>query len=157
ADTILGDFQQDGGTLAPGDSPGLTEIQGNYDMNGGIIEFEFAGGANPFVDYDSIKVEGVATLSGMLDIDLIYPAGGTSPFAPVLGDSFLIVDADGGIQGMPEFDFSGAGLSSGLAWNTNDFSSTGRISIIAAVPEPTGALLLALTSCSILLRRRRSC
>ena len=68
-DTILGDFRQDGGTLAPGDSPGLTDIAGDYELIVGMIEFELEG-LTRGTEYDAIDVDGLATLNGTMDINL---------------------------------------------------------------------------------------
>ena len=41
--TVHGDLLQQGGTLAPGNSPGLTTITGDYTLAGGVLELELAG------------------------------------------------------------------------------------------------------------------
>ena len=148
ADVIVGNFQMNGGVFAPGDSPGLSEIQGNLDMIAGSIEFEI-GGLARIVEFDAIDVDGLAVLDGVIDVDLI------DGFSAVMGDSFLLLDVAGGITGATTFDFGDAGLASGLSWDTANFHSDGIIRVVAAVPEPGTATLLVLAMTGLAIRRRR--
>jgi len=147
ADTVLGDLYQDGGTLSPGDSPGFTDITGDFIMSSGDILFEIDGLLRG-IEFDAIDVAGLAMLDGTMDVDLLG-------YAPMEGDSFLLVDA-GSYSGSATFDFSDAGLGVGLAWDTSSFLTDGTISI-SAVPEPSSAMLiLGLCVVAAIRRRRRT-
>jgi T5SS/PEP-CTERM-associated repeat protein len=141
--TFNGDLVNRGGTLAPGSSPGLTTVNGNYsqDINSTLaIEI---GGLIAGSEYDVLDVTGIAALAGILDVDL-YDLG-SGLFEPAEGDTFDIVTAES-ITG--EFDFlSLVSLGNGLSWqvdylvdaiNTTDVV---RLSVISAVPIPNAMWL----------------
>ena len=147
--TFDGDLIQYGGMLAPGDSPGLTSILGDYSQSSsGSIEFELAGLVRG-TEYDAIDVDGFAALNGIVDINLI------DGFAPEAGDTFFLVNASAYDVGVT-FNFEDAMLGNGLAWDTSSFSDNGTLSVVSAVPEP-GSLgfVLALVAGSMLKRRNR--
>jgi hypothetical protein len=90
-DSFVGNLVNGGGTIAPGASPGLTAVQGDFtQVDGGRLEIEL-GGRAPATEFDRLTVTGGATLAGALDVSLI---GG---FVPAAGDSFEVLRADGGI------------------------------------------------------------
>lgn len=64
-----------GGTVAPGNSPGCTAVNGSL-SNAGTIEIEL-GGTTACDDYDKITVSGTATLGGTLSVSLINGYTGT--------------------------------------------------------------------------------
>ncbi|MEM9352104.1 MAG: glycosyl hydrolase [Planctomycetota bacterium] len=73
--------------------PTTMHIDGNYTQNAdGTLEIDLLDPAT----HDMLDVTGAATLGGLLDVSDV--AG----FAPDFGDSFTLVEADGGILG--EFD-----------------------------------------------------
>ncbi len=88
--TFYGDLLQNGGTLSPGSSAGLTTIDGNYTFNDGTLEIEL-GGITQDTEYDHIHVTNSADLQGDLNVSLI------DDFLPSPGDSFTILSTDGGI------------------------------------------------------------
>ncbi len=111
----------DGGTLAPGNSPGTLLAYGNVVQKAGStleIEIDGAGTANGAGNYDRIVVLGAANT---------YTAGGTlvpilrgitvpatNTFTPALGQGFKFVSAEGGIAGSyATFTQPAAGLMSG--------------------------------------------
>lgn len=110
AATIFGNFTQNGGTLAPGDSPGASLIAGNYDQSaGGRLEVELAGlilGS----EFDHLEVDDIALLGGGLDVLL---AGG---FAPSLGDTFQILRATSVLDVFTSVNLPDVG---DLAWAIN--------------------------------------
>ena len=68
-------LQQDGGVLAPGQSPGITTINGNYDLNAGTLEIELNGTGAAGTAYDQLVVNGLvnlATPNALLDVVLGY-------------------------------------------------------------------------------------
>jgi hypothetical protein len=109
-DSFAGNLVNEGGTISPGASPGLTAVQGDFTQaGGGRLEIEI-GGRAPATEFDRLTVTGAATLAGALDVSLI------DDFVPVAGDSFEVLRADGGI-----FDaFSTTSLPTlpgGLLWD----------------------------------------
>lgn len=76
------------GTVAPGNSPGLFTITGNFANTAtGKLETELGGNATAGVDYDLLSVSGNAAIDGTLDISLV------NSFVPTVGQTFTIVTA----------------------------------------------------------------
>ncbi len=88
--TFHGTLTQDGGTLSPGSSAGLTTINGDYGFNTGVLDIEI-GGITQDTGYDHVHVTGMAQLYGELNVSLI------NGFTTLPGDSFAILTAAGGI------------------------------------------------------------
>jgi len=131
---LVGTLANYSGIVAPGNSPGLLEIVGNY-LQGDLatLQIEIAG-YQAGIDYDVLKVGGTAALAGLLEISLL------NGFEPALGDSFQILTA-GEISG----HFAAFGLPAlqqGLAWDVGQLNSTGSVFIVQAIPEPASGLLL---------------
>ncbi|HEX7830704.1 MAG TPA: DUF11 domain-containing protein, partial [Thermoanaerobaculia bacterium] len=81
---VAADLNNDG-TVAPGMSPGLLQINGDYAQSAsGILNIEIAG-VNPGVTYDQLGVSGTATLNGTLNASYI---GG---FVPTDGNTFDVL------------------------------------------------------------------
>ena len=59
--TFDGDLTQQGGTVAPGQSPGVMQVVGNYDLTAGGIEIEL-GGLNQSTEYDYLEILGDFTI-----------------------------------------------------------------------------------------------
>ncbi|MEX1147418.1 MAG: PEP-CTERM sorting domain-containing protein, partial [Sphingomonadales bacterium] len=64
---IVGDVHLDGGTIAPGNSPGTMNIDGDLFLNDGILDLEIEEGAR-----DLFVVTGDVTLGEDLMINLIF-------------------------------------------------------------------------------------
>ncbi len=94
ANTITSSLIQNGGVLAPGNSPGTTTILGDYTINDGTLEIEL-GGLNPG-ESDKVEVTGSANLSGTLDVSMIESDSLST------GDTIEILSAVEGVDG--EFD-----------------------------------------------------
>ena len=145
--TVGGDVTNNGGTLSPGNSPGIIEITGDYSQSAeGSLLMEI-GGTDPVNEFDVLHIGGMADLAGELDVVLI------DGFQPALGDSFEILDI-GSLIGA--FDtVSLPALSGGLAWDDTALYGSGRLSVIA-VPEPVaGGLLLVIWGGVALIGYRR--
>lgn len=89
ADTVEFNLVNEGGTIAPGNSPGITRVLGDLIINSGSLAIEL-GGANAG-EFDQLVVDGAATLGGSLDVSLL------EGFEPSLGQSFQFVTTNGGI------------------------------------------------------------
>jgi hypothetical protein len=109
--TIDGSVNNNGGTVAPGNSPGILTIEGNYTQGtNGTLALEI-GGLVPGDDHDKLVVNGIATLAGTLDVTLIN--GFT-----LAGDMlFDVLDFNSVVN-----DFTTFNLPTGLVWNVSDGS-----------------------------------
>jgi glucose/arabinose dehydrogenase len=138
--SLAGDLQNIGGTVAPGNSPGVLTIQGNYTQGpDGTLLIEL--GVN---EHDTLIVLGIAQLAGTLDIQLV------DSFVPSADVSFQILDV-GGLQG----HFDRLVLPAGVVWDTSRLYTAGVLAV-AAVPEPSAQGLLAtLVAITPLIARRR--
>ncbi len=79
-----------GGTVAPGNSPGILNT-GDFDLqSGSTLETELGGTTpgNTATDHDQVNVTGTVTLAGTLDVQLF---GG---FLPSGFDTFVIINND---------------------------------------------------------------
>ena len=92
---IAGSLSNAGGAVAPGNSPGILVVDGNYTQaTGGALQIEIAGSGDVAgVDYDRLQVTGTASLAGLLDVQL--DAG----YTPALGDSMAGVVTAGTVTG----------------------------------------------------------
>lgn len=60
-----------GGTVSPGESPGIITVQGYYtQLETGVLEIQL-GGEGLGMGYDQLEVKGVASLAGTLNVRLI--------------------------------------------------------------------------------------
>ena len=83
--TIGGSVSNSAGTTAPGNSPGILTIDGDYTQGAaGTLAIEIQG-TTPGDQYDRLIVNGQANLAGTLDVSL-------TDFTPSNGDTFDILD-----------------------------------------------------------------
>ncbi|MCJ8346550.1 LEPR-XLL domain-containing protein, partial [bacterium] len=75
-------------TMAPGYSPGVTNVTNYTQLNDGTLELELAGtnAAGIAGGYDQVNVTNTATLDGILDIKII------DGYDPTIGDTFDIIN-----------------------------------------------------------------
>ena len=112
-----------GTILAPGvDGVGTLAFADNLTLDSGS---SYAVEITSATTNDKVTIAPTKTLA----------AGGTiaitlSGYTPVAGDVFDIADADS-ITGSPVFDFANAVLPSGLAWDTDDFTTSGVIKVVS--------------------------
>jgi hypothetical protein len=130
ADVVLG------GVLGPGTSPGILTITGNYlQQAAGTLNVEI-GGVLAGTQFDVLNISGMATLDGVLDIDLI------NSFFPNVGDTFVIMTF--GSRSGNFANITGLNIGGGLffqpVFHDNDLTLVVQGQ---AVPEPPALLLLA--------------
>jgi fibronectin-binding autotransporter adhesin len=89
AGNITGDVTINGGTVAPGNSPGMLTVNGNYSQGPVSTLAIELGGTTQGVDYDLLHVTGNAYLDGILKVDLY---GG---YTPTVGTYYDILVANG--------------------------------------------------------------
>ena len=83
---LYGDLDIDGGVFAPGNSPAISSISGNYTQGAeSVLEIELAGIAAG--DYDLLNVGGDAFLSGTLEVAFL------DDFLPSPGDFYTFLTA----------------------------------------------------------------
>jgi len=143
-ETFTGDLVNDGGTICPGSSPGITTVEGNVLLNSGSLEIELAGLLRGD-QYDAFVVTGTLTPGGTLQVRLL------DAFTPELGDTFDILDW-GALAGS-EFDTVDVPvLSGGLDWDVSKLYDTGEIYV---TPEPTTFMLLTLGGLTLIQKRKK--
>jgi hypothetical protein len=104
--TVGGNLNNSSGTVAPGNSPGILTIDGNYTQDSsGIMEMEI-GGLVAGLEHDKIIITGAANLAGTLDVSLI------NSYSPNNGDTFDILDF-GSVNG----DFGTTNLPDNFSWD----------------------------------------
>ncbi len=93
--TVGGDLANAAGKVAPGNSPGILSVDGNYTQSaGGTLEIELASnGGVAGTDHDRLAVTLAASLDGALDLQL---DGG---YSPTIGDSFAGIVTAGALSG----------------------------------------------------------
>lgn len=132
AETVAFSLENNGGTIAPGASAGMTHILGDLSLNSGTLAIEI-GGTDP-AEYDRVAVDGLATLGGALAVTLLEVGG--SAFAPELGDQFAFLVSAGGVEGMFA-DVSLPELSAGLDWQ---LASDGMATYLTVIEEAVVSL-----------------
>jgi hypothetical protein len=152
---------QNGGILSAGSSPGLMTIAGDLGLDSGSTTLVEIGGLTAGTDYDQIDVSDTATLTAGAIFDIDFFSG----FTAGLGDFFDVLVADVFVGALDDltFDFSGAGLGSGLDWEVSFVAAGGtlealRLTVVAgdtgAVPEPGSMVLLGIGMLGLLGIRR---
>ncbi|MGE5699986.1 MAG: PEP-CTERM sorting domain-containing protein [Deltaproteobacteria bacterium] len=135
---LTGDFVNFG-ALAPGLSPGILTIDGNFTQDFlGILQVELAGYTKG-AEYDFLSITGAARLNGTLDVDLL------SFFDPSPGSVFNILHAEGGILDTRFALFAFPTLSGGKYWDIGYGTKDVFIYVQGGtepVPEPSTMLLL---------------
>jgi hypothetical protein len=122
ANTVAFDLVNNGGTIAPGSSPGATHVQGDLTLNAGTIAIELAGTGGG--EFDEIQVDDHLTAGGTLSVTLL------GSFIPVAGNTFDILDFT---SASGAFALDLPALASGLSWNTSSLLTTGALSVVAVL------------------------
>ncbi len=131
ADLVTFDLVNNGGIIAPGQSIGHTEVQGDLTLADGILQIEVNGLLS-----DTVGVTGTATLGGILEIIEL------DGFVPQVGDFWTILVADGQVLG------SFVDVTDGYLVQT-----FGNSVVVQYVPEP--AMLSPGALAALMLHRRR--
>ncbi|MEX2318085.1 MAG: trypsin-like serine protease [Pirellulales bacterium] len=124
--TFNGDLTNNGGTLAPGNSTGLTTVEGDYTQTAGTLQIELDSSNS-----DTLVVNGNLTVGGALDVLLL---GG---YMPTSGAQFDIVDWSGALANT----FTSLNLPSltgSLTWNTSELYTEGVLSVSGPVTTANG-------------------
>ena len=114
-----------GGTVSPGSSPGIINVDGNYTQeSSGVLEIEL-GGDVAGTGFDQLQISGAATLAGSLNISLI------DEFVPSKGDTFEIITSTSltGTFGENDNNISWPSLPAPLKWDIQYNESPGSVTI----------------------------
>jgi hypothetical protein len=104
---VSGSVDNSGGTVAPGNSPGILTIDGNYTQGANATLQIEIDGTTPGEEYDRLVVTGAANLDGTLEVLL--------GFTPASNDSFDMLDS-ASVSG----DFATFTMDPLFTWNVND-------------------------------------
>ena len=140
--TILGTVSvQTGGTLAPGNSPGLLNTGALTLASGSTSAFQIDGTARGSL-YDAVNVTGAIVYGGTLEL--------TFGYTPVLADTFNLFDFTSHSGTFSAITFSNPLITGNLDYTTGILS-------LSTVPEPAtwGLLAFSLTTVMVLRRRKR--
>ncbi|MGD9633613.1 MAG: LamG-like jellyroll fold domain-containing protein [Pirellulales bacterium] len=139
-----GDLINLSSTIAPGNSPGVLTIGGDYQQaESGTLQIELGGVARGS-EYDVLKVGGDVTLHGGT-LEVVW----ANQFAPAAGDTFDILDF-AAIAGQ----FSQLQLPGGINWDLSRLYVDGTLTVASVVPEP-GTLGIAAFGLLLLFARKR--
>ena len=148
---------QAGGTVAPGNSPGILST-GNYNQ-AGTLSLEL-NGTLAGAEYDQVNVIGTVNLSGLLTATVGY--------TPVNDQLLFILNNDGsdaitgtfsGLADLDTIDLAGyqwriSYTANYAGSNTGTFTGGNDIALMA-IPEPSALVFLGLSTFCIVSRRRR--
>ncbi|MBX3401239.1 MAG: cadherin-like domain-containing protein [Gemmataceae bacterium] len=102
--TVEGPVTNTGGSVAPGNSPGILNITGNYTQgSNGTLDLEIGGRDPDIPEFDRLRVTGTATLDGTVRITNI------NGFESAPGDTFRVLSAASRVGTFAKQDFPAPG------------------------------------------------
>ena len=117
--TIGDSVNNSGGTISPGNSPGVLAIGGDFTQSeNGTLLIEL-GGTDAGAAYDVLEVNGQATLDGILEVSLV------DGFAPSAGGTFDIFQF--GLTTGDSDDVILPALAGSLSWDTTELIGEGSL------------------------------
>lgn len=115
--------------IAPGNSPGILNVEGDVVLDSDVeLEMEI-GGATPGTQFDQLLATGSMILNGSLTLAIVNSGGGFQ--LPSVGDAFVLLSAPGGVTAA--FQNSAALHSIAGGWLVDwSLSSTGSSAVLQA-------------------------
>jgi hypothetical protein len=134
----VGNLSNVGGTVHPGDGPGILSVTGNFTQSSsGTLDIQI-GGPDAGTGFSQLNITGTAALGGTLDVSLL---GG---FTPSNGETFTILTSAGLNASM----FSAYnGLQEGNVTFTVAYTPGDVILdaiVISSVPEPASLVMFGI-------------
>jgi hypothetical protein len=129
AETVGFTLVNNGGTIAPGSSPGMTHVMGDLVLESGTLEIEVGG--TGLGEYDQLAVDGETTLGGTLKVVPINLGDGL--YEPALGDVLVLLASQNGFGEEMFDDFDLPQLTAGLGWMVSTDAMTLSLSVVEAV------------------------
>lgn len=148
--TVDGTVSNQGGNVAPGFSPGILRVDGDYFQDAaGSLALEI-GGLTPGEDHDQLLVTGDASIGGVVVLEFI------NQFSPQNGDVYEFLTASGQ-QDLSDANFVVRSLAPGFEFEI--VPSAGGFSMVALtdgqfVPEPASCMIACFFGAGFLVRRK---
>jgi autotransporter-associated beta strand protein len=148
-----------GGTLAPGNSPGILNVGSTSLATLSTFAVEINGNTVS-TQYDQLNVTGTLSLAGLLSVSMGYTPADSALFFIIANDglptdaitgTFSNAPVDGGIYKLGGQDFKISYFGDSV---TNSFIG-GNDVVLMAIPEPSATLLVGGLGFLVMLRRRR--
>ena len=134
SEEMVGNFINNG-TVSPGASPGMFNIDGNFEQSAlGTLLLEVVSAATPGTTYDALSVTGDLILGGTME--LVYLAG----YTPSAGESLDLLSAGGSTSGA----FSSVALPAGTEGSAS-IGPDGSFLVSFAADEPPAEPVTAIT------------
>jgi hypothetical protein len=151
----VGDILLNGGTLSPGNSPGLLTTSSLDASNGNFI-FQLGAPTTRGITYDAIDVTNLLKLG--TNTTWQFQVDGGYNFE--LNDSYDLFNF--GSIDTTGFDITALDIAlpdlntatSDLKWDTSSFTTDGMVSVVANVPEPSAVQLFGIGLISLLACRK---
>ncbi len=143
--TIDGTLLNDGGTVTPGDAPGILTVT-NFTQTAGDLVFNIEG-TLPGVDYSQLLVTNAATFGGNIDFDF------GNGFVPQSNQVFTLIEFGSSMGrdfGSYTIDNLPAGYTADITYGAHDVD----VSFVSATPEP-GSVALMLAGLAVIGFARR--
>jgi hypothetical protein len=139
--TIQADDVVLAGMLAPGTSPGILTIMGDYIQNpGGALNIEI-GGLLVGSQFDRLVISGITGLADLSSANNILNIILINGFLPSVGDMFKIMTFNSLSGFFDTINVSGGNVTFAVQHNPTDVTLV--VTQVQAAPEPPAALLLA--------------
>ncbi|XHR31258.1 MAG: beta strand repeat-containing protein [Chthoniobacteraceae bacterium] len=168
--TVTGNLALTSGTLAPGNSPGITTVTGDFTTDALSTLVAEVSGTVAGTSYDQVKVSGVVTLAGTLDLSTLsgLTMGSTITLIDNIGSGtttgyFSTIITSGStytVTSNSNYTFTAGGTEYLLSYNASSAESGSSFNdvTLTVVPEPgTWAMLvggIGMLAFSQRLRRR---
>ncbi|MBI2752995.1 MAG: filamentous hemagglutinin N-terminal domain-containing protein [Betaproteobacteria bacterium] len=137
--TIAGNVNNSAGTVAPGASPGILTINGNYVQGpSGTLDMQI-GGTTAGTEYDLLIVTGSASLDGTLNTTLI------NGFVPAAGSTFTLVQSGGALTGTFGSIVPPTGTTASTLYGPTTFELSAQTTSVPTVIEPVFNYTVAAT------------